>query len=298
MDLSATPALVTGANRDLDRRLAVQDPGGDEPVVDQPGQHTDPETEGFHPSWRSFAAVQGGLVAGHMLQVAADAVAGSPRTFSTHFLGPVTLGTPVSTEVLPDRTAGTSSYRVELRQAGALVAVAQGLHVRSRAGADEAPVQTYPAPGAPADLAAHTGTPSEGQPFAPPVDFVPVSQHLEMRMLDDRRPASGGEPELNAWIRVRPPSARWSPLVQLCLIADALPPSAFVLLPEPVALPTVELTVHLARTPPAAGAWVRLRQRMTWLDDDVAVDDAVLHDGSGRLVALVRQTRRTVRPRR
>ncbi len=260
--------------------------------------NTDPGRKGFHPSWRSFAAVQGGLVAGHMLQAAADLVAGSPRTFTTHFLGPVMPGTPVSTHVLPDRTAGTSSYRVELRQGGTLVTVAQGLHVRARAGTDETPTQTYPAPGAAADLDADTGTPGQGEPFAPPVDFVPVSQHLDMRMLDERRPASGGEPELNAWVRVRPASARWTPLVQLCLLADALPPSAFVLLPEPVGLPTVELTVHLARTPPAAGAWLRLRQRMTWLDDEVAVDDAVMHDENGRLTAVVRQTRRTARPRR
>ena len=265
-------------------------------VADQP-VHADPGSEGFHPSWRSFAAVQGGLVAGYMLQAAADLVAGSPRTFSTHFLGPVIPGTPVSTEVLPDRTAGTSSYRVEMRQGGTLVAVAQGLQVRARSGPDRAPTQTYRAPGAAADLAAVTGAPGVGRPFAPPVDFVPVSQHLEMRMLDDQRPASGGEPELNAWVRVRPASARWTPLVQLCLLADALPPSAFVLLPEPVALPTVELTVHLARTPPAAGAWLRIRQRMTWLDDEVAVDDAVMHDERGRLTAVVRQTRRTVRPR-
>jgi hypothetical protein len=68
-------------------------------------------------------------------------------------------GTPVSTQVLIDRTAGTSSYRVELRQGVTLVAVAQGLHVRARPGTDRAPTQTYRAPGAAADLAAVAGTP-------------------------------------------------------------------------------------------------------------------------------------------
>ena len=61
--------------------------GGSETVADQP-VHADPVSQGFHPSWRSFAAVQGGLVAGHMLQAAADVVPGFPRTFSTYFLGP------------------------------------------------------------------------------------------------------------------------------------------------------------------------------------------------------------------
>lgn len=102
---------------------------------------TDPQIEGFDPSWRSFAAVQGGLVSGYLLQAAADVVAGTPRTFTTHFLGPV------------------------------------------------------------------------------------------------------------------------------------------------------------VRTPPAAGAWLRIRQRMTWLDDEVAVDDAVMHDERGQLTAVVRQTRRTPRDR-
>lgn len=251
------------------------------------------EADGFDPSWRSFVAVQGGLVAGHMLQAAADVVAGTPRAFTAHFLGPVASGTPLSTSVLPDRTAGTSSYRAELRQDGNLLAVAQGLHVRVRPG-DSGPTVTYPAAGTAADLSS-TGTPGEGRLFVPPVDFVPVSQHLEMRMLDDQRPGSGGEPEMDAWIRLREGSARWSPLTQLCLLADALPPSAFVLLTDPVGLPTVELTVHLTRTPPATGAWVRVRQRMTWLNDELAVDDAVMHDDSGRLVAVVRQTRRVLR---
>ena len=189
----------------------------------EPVRDDDPERQGFDPSWRSFAAVQGGLVAGHALQAAADRVAGTPRALTTHFLGPLVPGAPFDTEVLPDRTAGTSSYRVEVRQGGALVALAQGVSVRPRSDEDRGPTRTYGAPGAAADLAEPVGTPGAGEPFAPPVELVPVSQHLEMRMLDDRRPASGGEPELNAWVRVRPASARWTPLVQLCLLADALP---------------------------------------------------------------------------
>ena len=166
-----------------------------------------------------------------------------------------------------------------------------------RSGTVREGAQTYPASGAAADLRADAGTPGGGSALRAAGRVRP--RESAPGDADARRPTAGlrgraGAQRLGprpAWV------ARWTPLVQLCLLADALPPSAFVLLPEPVGLPTVELTVHLVRTPPAAGAWLRIRQRMTWLDDEVAVDDAVMHDEHGRLTAVVRQTRRTVRPR-
>lgn len=84
------------------------------------------------------------------------------------------------------------------------------------------------------------------------------------------------------------------PLVQLAVLADALPPSSFAVLAAPVLLPTVEFTLHLAGPLPATGEWVRLNQRTAWASAEVVVDDAVVHDEQGELVASVRQTRRVV----
>ena len=57
-------------------------------------------------------------------------------------------------------------------------------------------------------------------------------------------------------------------------------------------MPTVELTAHLAGSPPPPGAWVRVDQRTVWADDAVAVDDVELRALDGSLVARGRQTRR------
>ena len=79
------------------------------------------------------------------------------------------------------------------------------------------------------------------------------------------------------------------------MVADALPPSRYATLTTPAVLPTVELTLHLVRAVPAVGGWLRVDQWTSWQDAHVAIDDAVLHDGQGRLVARVRQTRRVLR---
>ena len=196
-------------------------------------------------------------------------------------------GEPISTEVLPDRTAGTSSCRVELRQGGTLLAVAQGLHVRARTGAA---ATTWPAPGVAADLDA--GTPGEGELFTPPLDFVPVSQHLENA--DARRSAAGRlrrsrrSPGYGSGPARPGGTNSWSS----CASARRRP-AALGLHPAAGAsrAPTVELfcTWRARRQPD----WLRIRQRMTWQDPEVAADDAVRHDHRGRLVAEVRQTRCT-----
>lgn len=85
-------------------------------------------------------------------------------------------------------------------------------------------------------------------------------------------------------------------MVQLAVLADALPPSSFAVLKALALLPTVELTLHLAGQLPKTGARVRLEQWVAWASTDVIVDDAVLHDVQGHLVARVRQTRHAFSP--
>ena len=63
-----------------------------------------------------------------------------------------------------------------------------------------------------------------------------------------------------------------------------------------MALPTVELSAHLAGPPPATGAGVRVDQRTVWADGEVAVDDVELRALDGSPVARGRQTRRLLQP--
>ncbi|SNS75596.1 Acyl-CoA thioesterase [Geodermatophilus saharensis] len=227
------------------------------------------------PSWRSFTHVQGGLVVGHLLAAAADRAGAAPRAVGAHLLAGVEPSTEVRVETAADRTGTTGSVRATLAQGGRVAAVAQVLTLGR-------PVR--PAPPAPVPPV------GDGVPFALPRDLVPFAEHLSVRALGATRPLGGGdEPRLTAWVRV---DGDLEPLVRLGVLLDALPPSLFAVRTTPLAVPTVELTAHLAGPPPAAGAWVLVDQVTTWVDDDVAVDDAELRAEDGSLVARARQTRR------
>ncbi|MEU2348180.1 thioesterase family protein [Modestobacter sp. NPDC049651] len=229
----------------------------------------------FGPSWRTFAGVQGGLLAGHLLAAAAELTGAPPRAVTAHLLRGVLPDRPVAVSAVPDRTGTTSSVRAELRQDGDLRVLAQVLTL------------DRPLPGVPADDGPAV---ADGEPLALPAELVPIAVHTEVRALGPDRPLAGGaEPRLHAWVRL-PDLA--DPLVHLAAAVDALPPSLFAVWTAPRALPTVELTVHLTGLVPPAGAWLRVDQRTTWCDDAVAVDDARLWDADGRPVGWSRQTRR------
>ncbi|MGY1723978.1 thioesterase family protein [Blastococcus sp. SYSU DS0533] len=234
----------------------------------------------FDPTWRSFTATQGGLVVGHLLDTAASLAGAPPRAVTAHLLGGVAAGVEAEVSAAADRTGRTGSVRSELRQDGALRAVAQVLTLAR-----------------PASAGIEHGAPAEqprvadGVPFELPRAYVPVAEHTEIRALGTSRPLAGGsEPRLHAWVRIR--GAELAPLVQLGVLLDALPPSLFAVRTVPAAMPTAELSAHLAGPVPATGAWVRVDQRTVWCDDDVAVDDVELRAEDGSLVALGRQTRR------
>ena len=227
------------------------------------------------PGWRSFTHVQGGLVVGHLLAAAAEATGAAPRTVSAHLLTGVEPAVPATVGTAADRVGTTGSVRATLHQQGRLAAVAQVLTVAR-----------------PLRPGAHAPVPpvADGVPFALPRDLVPVADHTSIRALGPSRPLAGGdEPRLTAWVRI---DGDLEPLVQLGVLLDALPPSLYAVRTTPAAMPTVELTAHLAGPPPGTGAWVLVDQVTTWADDAVAVDEAQLRAEDGSLVARARQTRR------
>jgi acyl-Coa thioesterase superfamily protein len=238
----------------------------------------------FDPSWRSFTHVQGGLVVGHLLAAAADLTGAAPRAVTAHLLAGVAPDTPTSVEAVADRAGTTAGVRATMSQDGRLLAVAQVLTLARPA----SPVTETPSPGAGPTGAGPTV--DDGVPFELPRELVPIADHTEIRALGTSRPLAGGpEPRLSAWVRI---DGALAPLVQLGVLLDALPPSLFAVRTTPAAMPTVELTAHLAGPPPATGAWVRVDQVTAWTDADLAVDDAEVRAVDGSLVARARQTRR------
>ncbi|MGY1916977.1 thioesterase family protein [Blastococcus sp. SYSU DS0973] len=234
----------------------------------------------FDPSWRSFTHTQGGLVVGHLLAAAAALAGAPPRAVTAHLTGGVAPGVEAVVTATADRGGRTGSVRSELVQDGVLRAVAQTLTLARPA-----------SPGIEHWAAAEPPRIADGVPFELPPEYVPVAEHTEIRALGTSRPLAGGaEPRLHAWVRIR--GAELEPLVQLGVLLDVLPPSLFAVRTVPAAMPTVELTAHLAGPVPGTGAWVRVDQRTVWCDADVAIDDVGLRAEDGSLVALGRQTRR------
>ncbi|MCZ2858680.1 thioesterase family protein [Blastococcus sp. VKM Ac-2987] len=234
----------------------------------------------FDPSWRSFSSTQGGLVVGHLLAAAASLAGAPPRAVTAHLVGGVAPGVAAVVTATADRSGRTGSVRSELVQDGVLRAVAQTLTLAG-------PASPGIEHGAPAELPQV----ADGVPFELPRAYVPVAEHTEIRALGTSRPLAGGaEPRLHAWVRIR--GVELEPLVQLGVLLDALPPSLFAVRTVPAAMPTVELTAHLAGPVPGAGAWVRVDQRTVWCDADVAIDDVELRAEDGSLLARGRQTRR------
>ncbi|NEK84782.1 thioesterase family protein [Blastococcus saxobsidens] len=238
----------------------------------------------FGPTWRSFTSTQGGLVVGHLLQAAADLAGAAPRAVTAHLLGGVATGVESVVTAAADRSGRTGSIRSGLTQDRVLLASAQTLTLARPA----TPGIEHWAPDELPQVA-------DGEPVELPRDYVPVAEHIEVRALGATRPLGGGtEPRLHAWARIR--GVELEPLVQLGLLLDALPPSLFAVRTVPAAMPTVELTAHLARPAPEPGAWVRIDQRTVWCDADVAIDDVELRAEDGALVARGRQTRRLLGP--
>lgn len=249
-------------------------------------------------TWRSFSAVQGGVVVGGLLGAALRAATGPPgrthrvRTAAVHLLAPVAPEQALALRAAPDRLGATASVRVTAHQQERLCAVAQVL-VSAEAGPGGDATQRIDGPRLPAGFVG----PHDAQPMELPVDFVPVSQHVGLRSVTAVRPltAPGDEPRFTVWVRVRPSAGVADELLALGLVVDVLPPSQYATSTRPTPFATVELTLDLLAAAPPVGAWLRVDQWTAWGDDWAVVDRAELHDEDGRLVAVSSQTRR--RPR-
>lgn len=115
---------------------------------------------------------------------------------------------------------------------------------------------------------------------------IALLDRLDIRLHpDDAKPGLLPEARLRGWIRFldgREPD----PFASL-LFADAFPPAVFGLLGVVGWVPTIELTVHL-RSRPAPG-WVLGQFSARDLDDGRLIEDGLLWDSTGRLIAQCRQ---------
>jgi acyl-CoA thioesterase len=115
---------------------------------------------------------------------------------------------------------------------------------------------------------------------------LPILDRLDIRLHpDEARAGTAGKAQVTGWIRFhdgRPPDA-----VASLLFVDAFPPAVFGLLGAIGWVPTIELTVHLRRRP--APGWTLGQFRTHDLIDGRLVEDGILWDADGKLVAQSRQ---------
>lgn len=238
----------------------------------------------FDETWRAFDGIHGGLVLASMLRAAAVEADAAPAAATAHFYAPVRPG-PIRTTVHRHHPRRSAGVHVSLGDAAtALVRLS-----RTDTGAEHSPILAPEADIDPGSLAA----------LAIPIDFVPFSQHLDIRPISSARPFAGGPvPEFDVWIRLRP-TLEFTGAERAAILLDALPPGLFATRTTPVPIPTVELTAHFAPGVRAhRGPWHRLRHRTVWWTTDTCVDETELFTVDGELAAQARQLRRILeRPR-
>lgn len=113
-----------------------------------------------------------------------------------------------------------------------------------------------------------------------------ILDRLEIRLHpDEAGPGELGKGQISGWVRFRdgrPPDA-----MAALLFADALPPAIFGLLGLVGWVPTIELTVHVRRKPVAG--WIQAQFRTQDLADGRMIEDGLLWDSQGQLIAQSRQ---------
>jgi acyl-CoA thioesterase len=248
---------------------------------------------GIDRGWFAGPGPNGGYLAAIVLRAMAaelDDAAREPRSLTCHYLRPPTAG-PVRIDVTVERAGrATSTLTARLSQEGrqcVLGVAAFGVEV--------------PAP------AAYASSP----PAVPgPEDVAPVdnsSSGLSIVSRFEARPAVGeemfagaGEAVTGGWLRFA--DERGTDAIALAMLADAWWPAPWVRLREPVAAPTIDLTVHFraprAADALAAGEPVLAVFRSTTAADGFFEEDGELWTRGGVLLAHSRQLALLIPPDR
>jgi acyl-CoA thioesterase len=236
------------------------------------------------PSWWVQRGPNGGYVAAIVLRGLAAVVADGerhPRSLTVHYLEAPVEG-EVELEARIERAGrGLTTATGRLVQGGRTVALAVGSFARERESSvafDEVP---------PPDLLPEGERPDLGPPGMRP----PVNAKWRTLPAIGGGMRAGGHAESGGLIRLAEPR----PMDALALVAamDGWIPPIFVRHPEPVGVPTVDLTVHLLRPLPHHGTDAGTDYVCRFVTD-VAAGGHLLEDGElwapdGTLLARSRQ---------
>jgi acyl-CoA thioesterase len=238
--------------------------------------------------WWIERGPNGGYVAALIARAVAGAVddpGRSLRSLTVHYLrppgeGPVTLRTVVERQ---GRSMTTVSARMEQRDRVVALALAACSGARDTVSWADAPPPEVPAP----------------EDIAPPPQgpTIPMGERYEMRWAIGSPPFGGGDEALSGgWIRLRPEEGSTlgdSAAVRSALLValtDAWMPPVFSKVAVPMAVPTVDLTVHLRSPLPADhDDWFLVEFRSATSVDGFLEEDGRIWTRDGLLVAQSRQ---------
>jgi acyl-CoA thioesterase len=239
------------------------------------------------PGWWVLRGPNGGYLAAIILRALEARVADAsraPRSLTVHFVAPPDAGELVVTTNLERIGRSLTSVSARATQGDAVVALAVAACSTPRPGPSFQDLDPPPAPD-PASLSA-----------TPPIPQAPMfASRWEARSVLGRRPIPGEPPGARAegggWIRPEEPQLLDAPAV--AAITDAWVPAIFSRVGAPVAVPTIDLTVHFRSALPhptvAPGDFVLVRFRTTLAAEGFTEEDGEVWAADGTLLAQSRQ---------
>ncbi len=234
-----------------------------------------------HPAWNIGQYPNGGYLMALAMSAMGQLVPQHPDPLSitVHYLRPGSAGVDCDVDATIVRSGRSlSTVRATLAQEGKA-----RLEVMAALGALGEPVParlTVPPPAIPPPEQCR-GRSGEQQGIE-----LPILDRVEVRLHpDEARAGEAGRAQVTGWIRLgdgREPDSHAT-----VLFADAFPPAIFGLLGVVGWVPTLELTVHVRRRP--APGWLLGRFRTRDLTEGRMIEDGMLWDSRGELVAQARQ---------
>lgn len=232
--------------------------------------------------WWIQRGPNGGYVAAIIVRAAMAAIGDperQPRSLTIHYVSPPQEG-PAELAVQVERQGRSlTTVTVRLEQGGTTRALALMASSKSRPGPafDNLPFPHPPPP--------DTLTPPPGE------SFVPMHDKYETRQVLGAPPFSGGATaDVAGWIRLAEATPLDAPVV--AALSDAWLPAVFAKMTVPVAVPTVDLTVHF-RNPVPGGlrpdAWCYVRFTSRLAADGFVEEDGEVWSPEGILLAQSRQ---------
>jgi acyl-CoA thioesterase len=230
--------------------------------------------------WWVFSGPNGGYLAAILvraLEAQAGAEARPLRSLTVHYLRVPDVG-PARVNVAVERAGRSVSFlAARLVQDGRPCAVALAVLADSRDGIELEHAEA-PAVSAPEEIEQPPLRPNAPR-FAGNFDLRPA--------LGDRLFSGADEALTGGWLRLK--TERQLDAASLVAFCDSWFPSIFAVTREPLAVPTLELTVHLRVSRPLPPDWVLGRFSTRTARDGFLEEDGEIYSRDGRLLAQSRQ---------